>query len=70
MSLCLTSCADELKRQKYLEKAYPNCKVEPATGMIKEKGYDYLLVYPDNQMVGVSFYPGSENKIMGLRNVR
>ncbi len=70
MSLSLMSCADALKQQQFLQKAYPTCKVEPATGLIKEQGYSYILVQPDGQLIAVQFYPGSESKISSLRNVR
>lgn len=70
MSLSLMSCADALKQQQFLEKSYPTCKVEPATGLIQRNGYDYILVQPDGQLIAVKFYPGSENKIASLRNVR
>ena len=70
MSLMLASCADQNKRQKYLQSIYPNSKVEPATGLIQRDGYDFIVIDSSYQIVAVSFYPGSETKINSLRNIR
>lgn len=68
--LFLVSCADQAKRQAYLEKLYPKCKVEPATGLIQREGYDFIVIDSTNQIIAVSFYPFSERKIGSLRNIR
>ena len=68
--LFFSSCVNEINRQKNLEKMYPNCKVEPATGLIKQGGYGYIVIDSNMQIIGVSFYPWSESKISNLRNVR
>ena len=65
-----TSCVDQLNRQKHLEKMYPHCKVEPATGLIQKEGYSFIIVDSTNQIIAVNFYPFSETKIWSLRNVR
>ena len=66
----LTSCADEIKRQKYLQTLYPNCKVEPATGIIKTAGYQFIVIDATTQIIAVSFYTNSETRISSLRNIR
>jgi hypothetical protein len=68
--LIFTSCVDESRRLKNLKKMYPNCKVEPSSGLIKEKGYSYIVIDSTNQIVAVSFYPFSDEKISSFRNIR
>jgi len=68
--LILTSCADQTKRQKHLESTYPKCKVEPATGLIQQQGYDFIVIDSTLQIIAVDFYPFSETKISYLRNIR
>jgi hypothetical protein len=68
--LLLVSCADQIKRQKYLESVYPKCKIEPATGLIQQQGYDFIVIDSTMQIIAVEFYPFSESKISFLRNVR
>jgi hypothetical protein len=70
MSLMLTSCVDQNKRQKYLQSVYPKCKVEPATGIIQHSGYEFIVIDSTNQIIAVNFYPFSETKISSLRNIR
>jgi hypothetical protein len=66
----LVSCADQTKRQQHLQKIYPGCKVEPATGLIQQNGYDFIVIDTTNQIIAVDFYPFSESKIHALRNIR
>lgn len=68
--LCLASCADQTKRQNHLKTIYPNCKVEPATGIIQRDGYDFIVIDSTLQIIAVDFYPFSETKINFLRNIR
>jgi len=68
--LLLASCSDQEKRQRHLESLYPNCKVEPATGLIQQNGYDFIVIDSTMQIIAVDFYPFSETKIQGLRNIR
>jgi hypothetical protein len=68
--MLLASCVDQEKRQRHLESLYPNCKVEPATGLIQQNGYDFIVIDSTTQIIAVSFYAFSETKIQGLRNVR
>lgn len=68
--LTLTSCADQVKRQRHLQSLYPNCKVEPSTGLIQQQGYEFIVIDSNNQIIAVNFYFGSETKIASLRNVR
>jgi hypothetical protein len=65
-----TSCVDQVNRQKHLEKLYPNCKVEPATSIIKQTGFDFIVIDSTNQIIAVDFYMFSETKIWALRNIR
>jgi hypothetical protein len=64
------SCADATKRQQHLAGLYPGCKVEPATGLVQQNGYEFMVVDSVGQMIAVQFYPWSETKVMKLRNVR
>jgi hypothetical protein len=66
----LVSCTDQINRQRHLEKSYPKCKVEPATGLIQHNGYDFIVIDSTNQIIAVEFYPFSETKIAFLRNIR
>jgi hypothetical protein len=66
----LVGCADQNNRQRYLEKTYPKCKVEPATGLIQNSGYDFIIIDSTNQIIAVDFYLFSESKISNLRNIR
>ena len=68
--ILMTSCADQVKRQKHLEKLYPNYKVEPATGFVQQNGFDFILIDSTNQIIAVNFYMFSETKIWALRNIR
>jgi hypothetical protein len=68
--LLFTSCVNEYNRLNYLKKSFPNSKVEPATGLVKNGGYEYVLIDSLGNMVAVSFVPFSEKRINGLRNVR
>jgi hypothetical protein len=68
--LLISSCANEVKRQKYLESVYPKSKVEPATGIIQQDGYQFIVIDSTFQIIAVMFYPGSETKISKLRNIR
>jgi hypothetical protein len=70
LSLFTLSCADQSKRQKHLESIYPNCKVEPSTGLIQQQGYDFIVIDSTNQIIAVNYYPFSERKISSLRNIR
>jgi hypothetical protein len=68
--MLLASCADQEKRQRHLESLYPNCRIEPATGLIQQNGYDFIVIDSSMQIIAVDFYPFSEAKIQGLRNIR
>jgi hypothetical protein len=70
ITLLATSCADQLKREAYLKDRFPKCKVEPATGLIQKDGYQFIVIDTAFQIIAVSFYPGSESKILELRNIR
>jgi hypothetical protein len=65
-----TSCVDQYARQKHLKGLYPNCKIEPATGLIQQNGYDFIVIDSTNQIIAVNFYLFSETKIWSLRNIR
>ena len=66
----LSGCVDQVNRQKHIQKLYPNCKVEPATGLIQQNGYDFIVIDSTNQIIAVDFYIFSETKISHLRNIR
>ena len=70
LTLGMMGCADQSIRQKNLQKLYPNCKVEPATGLIQKYGYEFIIIDSTGQIIAVDFYPFSESKISSLRNIR
>lgn len=70
LSLSLMSCTDQTKRQQHLQTLYPNCKVEPATGLVQREGYDFIVIDSTFQIIAVQYYPFSETKISSLRNIR
>jgi hypothetical protein len=69
-AISLLGCADQNKRQRHLQSLYPNCKIEPATGLIQQNGYDFIVIDSTNQIIAVDYYPFSETKIANLRNIR
>lgn len=69
-ALAILSCADQNKRYVNLKKMYPHCKVEPATGLIQNQGYDFIVIDTAMQIIAVDFYLGSETKITRMRNIR
>lgn len=66
----MMSCADQQKRHEYLKSIYPTSRVEPATGLIQQNGYDFIVIDSTNQIIAVGFYAFSETSIRHLRNVR
>jgi len=68
--IIITGCADQTKRQSYLKSIYPECKIEPATGIIQRDGYDFIVIDTSFQIIAVRFYPFSEKAISDLRNIR
>ena len=70
LSIGLMSCVDQIKRQSHLQSVYPNCKIEPATGLIQQQGYDFIVIDTTGQIISAEYYPFSETKIMSLRNIR
>jgi hypothetical protein len=68
--ITLVSCADETKRLNNLQKMFPERKIEPATGLIKSGGYDFITIDSTGQIIAVRFYPFSETKVSSFRNVR
>ena len=53
-----------------LRKMYPKCKIEPATGLIQQNGFEFIIIDSVNQITAVSFYAFSESKIYSIRNIR
>jgi hypothetical protein len=68
--ITLTSCVNEKERLDNLQKMYPFSKVEPATNLIKNSGYEYIAIDTNNQIIAVSFHPFSTTKISSFRNIR
>lgn len=66
----IVSCADQDKRLNHLKSLYPGCKIEPATGIIQNEGFEFIVIDSSFQIVAVNFYIGSETKIFRLRNIR
>ena len=69
-ALSILSCADQNKRLLNLKKMYPDCKVEPSTGLIQNQGYDFIVIDTTMQIIAVDFYIGSETNIYRMRNIR
>lgn len=69
-ALSILSCADQNKRLHNLKKMYPHCKVEPATGLIQNQGYDFIVIDTAMQIIAIDFYLGSETSIYRMRNIR
>jgi len=70
ITILLNSCVDQNKRLNNLKQIFPNCKVEPSTGIIQQNGFEFIVIDSNNQIIAVSFYPFSETKINYLRNIR
>jgi len=68
--ISFSSCADQNKRMKYLQKAFPKCRIEPATPLIEKDGYDFIIIDSTMHIMAVDFYAFSESKIWRLRNIR
>jgi len=66
----MVGCTDQNKRLEYLKKTFPNSKIEPSTGLIQERGYSFICIDTNNQIIAVRFYPFSETSISDLRNIR
>lgn len=66
----MVGCTDQNKRMQNLKAMYPNHKIEPATGLIQNQGYSFILIDSNYQITAVSFYPFSETKIESIRNIR
>ena len=70
ITILLNSCVDQNKRLNNLKQTFPNCKVEPSTGLVQQNGFEFIVIDSSNQIIAVSFYPFSETKINYLRNIR
>lgn len=70
MCLLTMSCANEYNRMNNLKKMFPNYKIEPATGLIKERGYEYIAIDTTGQIFAIGMMPFSETKISSFRNIR
>lgn len=69
LSVLLSSCADARKQEDFLRKTYPKCTIRPATGLVKNQGYDFVIIDSLNNVVAVDFYPFSESEILYLKTV-
>jgi hypothetical protein len=70
IAFVLTSCVDEFNRMENLKKKFPNYKVEPAAGILKKSGYDYVITDSLGEIIGVNFYMFSESKIADFRHIK
>jgi hypothetical protein len=67
----LTGCAQPNNQMDYLIKKFPHTVVEPATGLLQQHGYEFIMEDTvKKQIYAVSFYPFSETKISSIRNIR
>lgn len=65
------SCVSDYDRLKDAQKKYPNGIVTPSTGLLKRNGYEITIEDTiTNQIYGVSYYPFSSTKILGIINIR
>lgn len=68
--MSLGGCINEYNRLNNLKKMYPYHQVEPAAGLIKDSGYQYIIVDTTGEIIAVSFYPFSDEKLSSFRNIR
>lgn len=59
------------KRQVNLQKMYPKNVITPATGIIHNNGYEFLMEDTiNNQIYAVSFGEFSYTRIQSIRNIK
>jgi len=70
-SILVISCMDFHERQINLQKMYPKNIITPATGIIADKGYQFLMEDTiNNQIYAVKFGEFSYTRIAGIRNIK
>lgn len=69
--LFLSSCVNYVDRQNNLQKLYPKNVITPATSLLSERGYEFLMEDTiTNQIYAVKFYLFSTEKISEIRNIK
>lgn len=70
-TIFLLSCIDEQKRMKDCQSKFPGKIVEPATGMLQQEGYGFIVIDTISlQIIAVRYRPFSEKAISSMRNIR
>jgi hypothetical protein len=70
VAITMFGCVDDYKRLQNLQKKFPNHQVEPATGLIKNGGFQFILIDTNQQIIAVRYGEFSETRIASLRNIR
>lgn len=70
LTVGLFSCVDQNKRLEHAKKTFYPSKVEPATGLIQEKGFDFIVIDSAGQIIAIDYAEFSETRISAMRNVR
>jgi hypothetical protein len=69
--LACVGCVNFDDRQKDLQKKYPKAVITPATSLLANQGYQFLMEDTiNNQLFAVSYYTFSTSKISTIRNVK
>lgn len=66
----LFSCVDQNKRLEHAKKTFYPAKVEPATGLIQNQGFDFIVIDSANQIIAIDYWEFSETRISRMRNIR
>lgn len=70
-ALACASCVNFNDRQNDLQKKYPKAVITPATSLLANRGYQFLMEDTINkQLFAVKYYTFSTNKISDIRNVK
>lgn len=70
-TIFILSCTDEQKRMKDCQSKFPGKIVEPATGMIQQEVYEFIVIDTVNlQIIAIKYRPFSEKAISNMRNIR
>lgn len=71
LSILSISCMDFHKRQQNLQKMYPKNVITPATGLLTNQGYEFLMEDTINdQIYAVRFGEFSYTRIANIRNIK
>jgi hypothetical protein len=70
-TIFIISCTDEQKRMEDCKSKFPGKIVEPATGMLQQEGYEFIVIDTSSlQIIAIKYRPFSEKAISLMRNIR